>query len=48
MQSPTGKYRSENLAIDGKIILKFILGKWGVRVGIGFIWLRIGAGSRLL
>jgi len=29
------------LGVDGKIILKCILGKYGGRVWTGFIWLRI-------
>jgi hypothetical protein len=39
---------SEDLAIKGRIILKWILGKQGWRVLIGFIWLRIGTGGGIL
>jgi hypothetical protein len=39
---------SENLGVDGRTILKWILGKYGWRVAIGFIWLRVGTGSWLL
>jgi hypothetical protein len=38
----------EDLDLDGSIILKWILGKYGWRVWTGFIWLRIGTGGRLL
>jgi len=33
--------RLENLGVDGKIILKWILGRWGGKMWIGCIWLRI-------
>jgi hypothetical protein len=39
---PEGKNHSEDLGVDGSIILKFILGKKCERVWPGFIWLRIG------
>jgi hypothetical protein len=32
----------------GRIILKWILKKQGMRVSIGFIWLRTGNGGRFL
>jgi hypothetical protein len=44
---PKGKNSSEDLCIDGMIILKRILRKQGEGI-IGFIWHRIGTGSGLL
>jgi hypothetical protein len=35
---------SEDLVIDGRIILKWFVRRYGGRVWTGFIWLRIGAG----
>jgi hypothetical protein len=35
--------QQEDLSVDGRIILKWILNKYGVRVWAGFIWLRIGS-----
>jgi hypothetical protein len=43
-----GRDHLEDLGIDGRIILEWILWKWGERVWIGFIWLRIETGGRLL
>jgi hypothetical protein len=37
-----GRDHSEDLDIDGKIILESILGKCGEKVWTGFIWLRMG------
>jgi hypothetical protein len=45
---PEGRSYSEDKFVDGRIILKWILGKYGWEVWIGFIWLRIGTGGRLL
>jgi len=42
------KDHSKNLGIDGKIILEWILGKWGGRVWTERIWLRIGTNGRPL
>jgi len=38
----------EGLSVDGKIILQWILGKEGVNVWTGCIWIRIGTSGRLL
>jgi hypothetical protein len=43
-----GRDHSDNVGVDGKIILKWILGDWGVKVWTGFIWLRIGTNGGLL
>jgi hypothetical protein len=37
---------SEDLGIDGRIILECILEKQGGKLGTGFIWLRIGTSGR--
>jgi hypothetical protein len=44
---PEGRDHSEDLDIDRRIILEWILGKWGERLWTGFIWLRIGTSARL-
>jgi hypothetical protein len=38
----------EDLDVDGNIILKLILNKYGARVWTGFIWLRIGTSDQFL
>jgi len=35
----------ENPGVDGRIILRRIFRKWGVRARTGSIWLRIGTGG---
>jgi len=35
----------EDLGVDGRIILRWILRKWDVGVWIGSSWLRIGTGG---
>jgi hypothetical protein len=42
LESFEGRYYSEDLGINGWIILDWIMGKEGVEVSTGFIWLRIG------
>jgi hypothetical protein len=39
-ESQKGRNHSEDLGVAGRIILKLILGE-GLRVWIGFVWLRI-------
>jgi hypothetical protein len=39
---------TEDLGVDGKIILKRILGKQGGKLWTGCIWLRIGTSGRPL
>jgi hypothetical protein len=42
------KKLSENVGVHGKIILKWILKKYDMKVWIELKWLRIGRSSRLL
>ena len=35
----------EDPDVEGKIILRLVIRKWGVGVWTGSIWLRIGTGS---
>jgi len=44
LRKPEGRDHSENLGVDGNIILEWILGK----LVDGFIWLRIGTSDGLL
>jgi hypothetical protein len=39
----TGRDDSEDVGVDGRIILEWILGKYVGRLWNGFIWLRISA-----
>jgi hypothetical protein len=43
-----GRNDAEDLGVDGKIILDWILGKYGERVSTGCIWLRTGTSGGLL
>jgi hypothetical protein len=43
-----GRKHSKDLDVEGRIILKWILGKYGLGVWIGFIWHMIGTGSGVL
>jgi hypothetical protein len=42
---PEGKRQLENPDVDGRIILRWIFGKWEGFVGTGWGWLRIGTGD---
>jgi hypothetical protein len=48
IHSPRGRDHVRDLGVDGRIILKWILKKCGVKVWTGLIWLRIGTGGGLL
>ena len=41
----TEKYHLENLSVDGRIVLKWILKKWGGGGVDWMIWLRTGTGA---
>jgi hypothetical protein len=43
-----GRVHSEDLGLDGRIILKWNVWKEDVRVGTGFMWFRVGTAGRLL
>jgi hypothetical protein len=43
-----GRDHSENIGVDGRIILDWILGRYGGVVWTVFIWLRIGTSGVLL
>jgi hypothetical protein len=47
LESLKRRDHSENLGVDGRIILKLILGIQAWSVWIGFIWLRIWTGGEL-
>jgi len=42
VRKPEGKRPFEDLGVDGRVILKLILGKQGGKLWTGFIWHRIG------
>jgi len=48
LENLKGRDQLEDLAIDGRIILEWILGKHSGKVWTGYIWLRIGTSGRLL
>jgi sorting nexin-29 len=46
--SPKGRDHWEDLAVGGRITLRWTLGRYGSMGRIGFSWLRIGSSGRLL
>jgi hypothetical protein len=48
LRSLKGGNHCKDLGIDGRITLRWILGKQGLGMCIGFIWLRIGTGGEFL
>jgi hypothetical protein len=42
------RHHLDDPGVDGRIILRWILGKWDVGAGTGSMWLRIGTGVELL
>jgi hypothetical protein len=47
-ESLKGRDESEDLSVEGRIMLNCTSSKQGGRVWIGFIWLRTGTGGWLL
>jgi hypothetical protein len=45
--NPKGRGHSEDLGVDGKIILEWILGKQVGKLWTGCIWLRVGLSGGL-
>jgi hypothetical protein len=45
---PKRRDHSEDLGVDGKIILEWMLGKLGAKMWTGFVWLRLGTICGLL
>jgi hypothetical protein len=43
-----GRDHSEDLCVDERIILEWILGKYGGKVWTRYIWLRIGTSGGIL
>jgi len=48
LENLKGRNHAEDISIDGKIILEWILGKWGAKLRTGFISLKIGISGWLL
>jgi hypothetical protein len=48
LENLKGRDHSEDLGVDGKITLEWILGKYSGKVWTGFIWLSIGTSGKLL
>jgi hypothetical protein len=47
-EPPKRSYHSEDLDVDGRITLEWILEKYDGKVWTGFMWLRIGTSDGLL
>jgi len=47
-ENSIGREHSEDLAVDERIILERIWGKWGEKAWTGCIWLRIATSGGLL
>ena len=45
-RTPKERDHLEDPDVGGRVILRWIFRKWGVRVWTGLIWLRIGTGGR--
>jgi hypothetical protein len=45
---PEGRSHLKCRGVDGRIILKWILEKWGRKTRIGLIWLKTGTSGGLL
>jgi hypothetical protein len=48
LENLKGRDCLEDPGIDGKIVLKYILNKYSVRMWTGFIWLKIGTSGGVL
>jgi hypothetical protein len=48
VEKPEAENHSEDLGVDRRIILEWIVGKQGGKMWIGFIWLRVGPSGAFL
>jgi hypothetical protein len=48
MENLKGRDHSEDVGVDGKRILEWILGTWGGRLWSGFVWHRIVSSGAIL